>query len=637
MTPAEAAYLAALPKAPSNYHPVRRKAAAIARRNWVLDQMVDNNYLSRVDAETAKASDLTTQTRAFGAVAPDVDYFVEEVRRFLYAKYGEQSLYDGGLQVRSTLDTHYQDIAVRSLRAGLLAYDRRHGWRGPVATIDLTGDWRVALSRVPNKSGVPTWRLAVVTAIAPVPANGVEIAFDDGTKGVIAMADMKWARKQIKTWLGPEVVKPSDVVAVGDVVYAEAVAPPKPDPKAIAQVAATNGASHNFALRQLPAVNGAIVAVDPFTGHVLALSGGFSYGSSEFDRAMQAQRQPGSTFKPFVYATALDNGYTPVSKVLDGPFAIEQGPGLPLWTPDNYESGEYLGMTTLRRGVELSRNVMTARLAHDIGMESIAQTAERMGLYDKLPRLLAMSLGAGETTLLRLTTAYSEFVNGGRKLVPTLIDRVQDRHGKTVYRFDTRDCPGCAQEQWTGQEEPLLDENRPQVLDSRTAFQIVSILEGVVQRGTGVVIKEVGKPLAGKTGTSSDFHDTWFVGFSPDLAVGVFVGFDNPQSLGNGEAGAATAAPIFRDFMKEALANQPPTPFRIPSGIVLVPVDSHSGAQVAAGSPGAILEAFKPGTEPGTQSQDFFGTDANGAAAAVTTTAPDAVNVQIGNGTGGLY
>ncbi len=655
LTPAEAAYLGALPKAPSNYSPARHKASAVARRNWVLDNMADNGYITRAQAEEGKATDLVTQTRAIGAVAPDVDYFVEEVRRFLYSKYGEQSLYDGGLQVRSTLDTHIQDIAVRSLRAGLLAYDRRHGWRGPVAQIDPTGYWQQALARVPNQSGVPTWHLAVVTATSPSEAT---IAFADGSHGTIPLSELKWARKQIKTYVGAEVKAPSDVVKAGDVVYVEPVtitAPP-----ADAKVADAKGANgkavvitpvvaiptpaNTYGLRQLPAVNGAIVAMDPFTGHVLALSGGFSYGSSEFDRAMQAQRQPGSTFKPMVYATALDHGYTPISKVLDGPFAVEQGPGLPMWAPENYETGEYLGMTTLRVGVEQSRNVMTARLAHDLGMESVAQTAERMGLCDHLPRLLAMSLGAGETTLLRLTTTYSEFVNGGRKLEPTLIDRVQDRHGKTVYRFDMRNCTDCAQDAWHSQEEPLLDENRPQVLDPRTAYQIVSILEGVVQRGTGSAIAAVGKPLAGKTGTSSDFHDTWFVGFSPDLALGVFVGFDNPQSLGNGEAGAQTAAPIFRDFMKEALVNQPGTPFRIPTGIVLVPVDAKTGTPEPAGTPGAIMEAFKPGTEPGSETADAFAPDNSGSSApsappAANAPPPpaDSVNVQIGKGTGGLY
>ena len=403
-----------------------------------------------------------------------------------------------------------------------------------------------------------------------------------------------------------------------------------------------------YTLRQIPLANGAIVALDPFTGHVLALSGGFSYGSSQFDRAMQAMRQPGSTFKPFVYATALDQGYTPISKVLDAPFAIEQGPGLPLWTPENYEAGDFLGLTTLRRGVELSRNVMTARLAHTIGMTPIADTAERMGVYDHLPHLLANSLGAQVTTLLRLTTAYAEFVNGGRKLEATLIDRIQDRYGATVYRSDMRNCADCNQADWHNQEEPLLEENRPQVLDPRTAYQIVSILEGVIQRGTGTAIREVGKPLAGKTGTSSDFRDAWFVGFSPDLAVGVFIGKDDFTTLGNGEQGALAAAPMFRDFMKEALAGQPATPFRTPQGIVLVPINPLNGQVVSQDTPGSILEAFKPGTEPGA---GYVMSDVDDTGVVpppstgqsdvprnpASTATSDSINSHVGGGTVGLY
>jgi penicillin-binding protein 1A len=565
----QTAFLAALPKGPANYSPTRHKEAAIARRNYVLEQMYDNRYITRDLMKTAEAEDLITYNRPFGAVVADVDYFVEEVRRTLYEQYGEKALYDGGLQVRSTLDPRLQDIAVRSLRAGLLAYDRRHGFRGPLKHVELKGDWAAALKAVPNKSGVPTWRVAALTELKD--SANATLMLQDGGIGTIPVAELTWARGRVKA---------------GDIVYVE-------------PMSGEGVAPGSYTLREVPLVNGAIVAIDPFTGHVLALSGGFSYGSSQFDRAMQALRQPGSTFKPFVYATALDQGYTPISKVLDAPFAAPQGPGLPLWTPENYEAGEYLGPTTLRRGVELSRNLMTARLAHTIGMDSIAATAERMGVYNKLPHYLANSLGSEVTTLLRLTTGYAEFVNGGRKLEATLIDRVQDRHGKTVYRFDKRNCADCNQVQWKGQEEPLLDENRQQVLDPRTAYQIVSILEGVVQRGTGVVIRAVGKPLAGKTGTSSDFRDAWFVGFSPDLALGVFVGKDNFQSLGNGEQGALAAAPIFRDFMKEALADQPGTPFRTPQGIVQVPINPFTGAVVQQGTPGSILEAFKPGTEPG--------------------------------------
>src|SRR6266567_19596 len=385
-------------------------------------------------------------------VVTDVDYFVEEVRRTLQTKYGDKALYDGGLQVRSTLDPRLQDIAVRSLRAGLIAYDRRHGFRAPLKHVDKKDDGMAALTAMPNKSGVANWRVALVSELK----EDASLVLQDGGVGKIPAGELNWARS----------------LKAGDIVYVEPMTGEGVKPG-------------SYSLREVPVANGAIVAMDPFTGHVLALSGGFSYGSSQFDRAMQAMRQPGSTFKPFVYATALDQGYTPITKVLDAPFAAAQGPGLPLWTPENYEAGEYLGPTTLRRGVELSRNLMTARLAHTIGMAPIAQTVERMGVYDKLPQFLANSLGAQVTTLLRLTTGYAEFVNGGRKLEATLIDRVQDRHGKTVYRFDKRTCPDCTQADWHGQEEPLLDENQQQVLDPRTAYQVVSILEGVIQRGTG--------------------------------------------------------------------------------------------------------------------------------------------------------
>jgi len=618
---AQTAFLAGLPKAPTNYSPTRRKDAAIARRNYVLQQMFENGYITRQQREVAEAEDLVTYNRPFGAVVADVDYFVEEVRRSLFDKYGEKTVYDGGLQVRSTLDPRLQDIAVRSLRAGLMAYDRRHGFRGPLKHIEIKGDWTAELDAVPNKSGVPTWRVAAVTDLK----DEASITLQDRTKGKISAAELGWTRGRLRA---------------GDIVYVE-------------RMSGEGVASDAYTLREVPQANGAIVAMDPFTGHVLALSGGFSYGSSQFDRAMQAMRQPGSTFKPFVYATALDKGYTPVTKILDAPFAAPQGPGLPLWTPENYEEGDYLGPTPLRRGVELSRNLMTARLAHTIGMDSIADTSERMGVYKKLPRYLANSLGAEVTTLLKLTTAYSEFVNGGRKLDATLIDRVQDRHGKTVYRFDKRNCADCSQADWKGQEEPLLDVSEQQVLDPRTAYQIVSILEGVIQRGTGQSIKVLNRPLAGKTGTSSDFRDAWFIGFSPDLAVGVFIGKDNFQTLGNGEQGALAAAPIFRDFMKEALANVPATPFRIPQGIVLVPTNPFTGNVVPQGTPGSILEAFKPGTEPGatyavSDIEDpgvavpagvsaAAAEPGQGGAQPAAVSGPPAEPSSIGTGTGGLY
>ena len=364
-----------------------------------------------------------------------------------------------------------------------------------------------ALKATPNKSGVASWRVAAVTDLK----DEASLALQEGGQGKIPAGELNWARQRLKA---------------GDIVYVE-------------PMTGEGATAGSYSLREVPVANGAIVAIDPSSTDTCWRSGGFSYGS-EFDRATQAMRQPGSTFKPFVYATALDHGYTPVTKSSMPPLPRRKGPVLPLWTPENYEAGEYLGPTPLRRGVELSRNLMTARLANTIGMTPIAQTVERMGVYDKLPRYLANSLGSQVTTLLRLTTGYAEFVNGGRKLEATLIDRVQDRHGKTVYRFDKRVCPDCSQAEWQGQEEPLLDENQQQVLDPRTAYQIVSILEGVVQRGTGVAVKAVGKPLAGKTGTSSDFRDAWSVGGSPDLAVGVFIRLGQfPESLAGWRAGRA--------------------------------------------------------------------------------------------------
>jgi penicillin-binding protein 1A len=621
----EVAFLAALPKGPANYDPRFNHAAAVDRRNWVIGQMAENNYITDAQAAAAKAEPLVAQMRALGSQAADVAYYVEEVRRQLYGKYGEKALYDGGLQVRASLDTRLQNYAVSALRSGLVRYDRRHGWRGAKTHVDANGDWRAQLVKLPNQSGIDAWKLSVMLGYD---GKAIKVGFVDGTTGLIPYDGYKWARRELKNAnVGAAPQKPQDVAKPGDALYVE-----------------PEGKPGEFGLRQVPEINGAIVAMDPHTGRVLALSGGFSYASSQFDRAMQAMRQPGSSFKPFVYAAALDNGYTPVSKVLDAPFVMDMGPGQGLWQPDNFEH-DFLGDTTLRRGLELSRNVMTVRLAYTIGMDKVVPYPIRFGVYDKLPPLLANSLGAYETTLLRLVTGYSEFVNGGKKIQPSLIDRIQDRNGRTIWRHDARNCEGCDEPDWRGQQEPLLADTREQIIDPRTAYQIVSMLEGVVQRGTGVSVRAVGKPLAGKTGTSSEARDTWFIGFSPDLAAGVFVGFDNPRTLGAHEQGATAAAPIFRDFMKGALADAPPTPFRVAPGIEEIPVDWKSGAPVPAGTPGAIMEAFKAGTAPG---------EAN-AATLATVTAGDIGSVSgapgtpgqpvpgrgtvgdIGEGTGGLY
>lgn len=608
---AEAAFLGALPKAPSNYDPRYNLKAALERRNWVIGQMAENGYITSDQARAAIAEPLVTQTRPLGIQAEDADYFVEEVRRILYDKYGQTALYDGGLQVRSTLDARLQNFAVNALRAGLVRYDRRHGWRGAPSNIDVSGDWQNALAGAGNKSGIATWRVAVVLGFGD--DRSVEIGFGNGTRGTIPFSELSWARKELSNALvGAAPTSPRQVVKPGDVIYVEPV-----------------DANGNYGLRQVPEVNGAIIAMDPHTGRILALSGGFSYASSEFDRSMQALRQPGSAFKPFVYAAALDHGYTPVSKIEDAPVSLPQGPGLPMWTPKNF-GNKFLGLQTLRRGIELSRNLMTIRLAAAVGMKNVVPYPIRFGVYDSLTPWLSNAIGAADTTLLRLTTGYSEFVNGGKKIAPTLIDRIQDRNGVDIYRHDPRVCDGC-NGPWRDQQEPLLPDDRQQIIDPRTAFQIVSLLEGVVQRGTGVAVKAVGKPLAGKTGTTNDSKDTWFIGFSPDLACGVFVGFDNPRTLGRLEQGATAAAPIFRDFMKGALADQPPTPFRVPPGIDLVPVNPYSGALVSANDPTAIQEAFKAGTEPGLADEGPLGPVP---AAASENSNPGKT---VDEGTGGLY
>ncbi|MBV9570727.1 MAG: penicillin-binding protein 1A [Alphaproteobacteria bacterium] len=610
---AEAAFLAALPKAPANYDPRYNKPAALQRRNWVISQMRENGYISREQEEHALNEPLVTQMRPLGIQAEDADYFVEDVRRILYAKYGAKGLYDAGLQVRSTLDSRLQNFAVNALRAGLVRYDRRHGWRGATKNISIDGDWKSALQSAGNHSGIPTWRIAVVLGYGS--DRSVRIGLDDGSEATIPFAQLSWARPERKAsaTVGAAPSRPQDVVKVGDVIYVEPVEQ-----------------TGQYGLRQVPEINGAVVMMDPHTGRVYALSGGFSFASSQFDRAVQALRQPGSAFKPFVFAAALDNGYTPTSTVLDAPVAFPQGPGLPMWTPKNFER-HFLGMATLRRGIVLSRNLMTIRLAHDVGMNKVVEYPIRMGVYDKLPAYLSNSIGAYETTLIRLTAGYAQFVNGGKKVVPKLIDRIQDRNGRTIYREDPRACEGCNTWNWHNQAEPLLPDTRQQTVDPRTAYQIVSLLEGVVQYGTGKVVSAVGKPLAGKTGTSNDSKDTWFVGFSPDLVCGVFVGFDEPRTLGRVEQGATAAAPIFRDIMKDALAEEPAVPFRVPPGITLVSVDRISGAP-SGNSPTAIQEAYKSGTEPGSASYlDETGTQS------AEQKQPAGPGTTVDEGTGGLY
>ena len=587
----EAAFLAALPKAPNNYHPVKKPKAAKARRDWVIGRLLVGGLITPAEAELAAARPLQVRQRSATEYIR-ADYFAEEVRRQLDNRYGEEKLYKGGLSVRTTLDPRLQAIADTVLREGLETYDRRHGWRGPVARLpegtrlDVKIEWRRALAKIPPVKGVGSHLLAVVIGLRP---DDALIGFGDGASGRIPLAEMKWARPWMENQKrGPKVTSPADVLVPGDVIVVD---PVTANAKGVAYPAGSYG------LRQLPDVDGSIVALDPHTGRILAMSGGYSYERSQFNRVTQAMRQPGSAFKPFVYLAALDHGYTPSTLILDAPFVIDQGPGLPKWRPANYTK-KFYGPSTMRLGLEKSRNLMTVRLAQTIGMEAISEYAQRFGIVDFLPEKLAMALGSGETTLLRITTAYAMLVNGGKRITPTLIDRIQDRHGKTIFRHDRRNCVSCRATIWTRQETPAIADTRKPVTKPGSAYQVVSMLKGVVERGTGRRIRAVGKPLAGKTGTTNADKDTWFIGFSPDLAVGVFVGFDTPKTLGRRETGSIVAAPLFRDFMAAALEKKKAIPFRIPPGIRLVRVNAATGELARAGDKKVIYEAFKPGTVP---------------------------------------
>ncbi|MGC2855511.1 penicillin-binding protein 1A [Novispirillum sp. DQ9] len=588
LTVAEAAYLAALPKAPNNYHPTRRHDAAVERRNWVISRMLEDGAITAEQAAEARAEPLVVRSRDETEYVRGGGYFAEEVRRELVETFGEKTLYEGGLAVRTTLEPRLQAQANKALVAGLIDYDRRHGWRGPLATLPPGAEWKSRLAEMARPDGMPEeWTVAVALQVT---GDAVTIGLPSGAAGKIPFAEMRWARKWLEGQrFGAPPKKPSDVLTPGDIIAVE--------PVAKSEDGKTTYPADTYGLRQIPNVNGALVALDPHTGRVLAMAGGFSQEMSEFNRATQALRQPGSAFKPFVYLAALENGYTPSTLVLDAPFVYDQGPGLPKWKPKNY-SGEYYGPTTLRVGIEASRNLMTVRLAQAVGMSKVADKAKTFGIDSNFPRLLAASLGSGETTVLRLTTAYGMLANGGKRITPTLIDRIQDRKGATIYKHDARPCDGCANVFWTGQPMPQLPDTREQIADPRSVYQIVHIMEGVIENGTGRRLRDLGVPLAGKTGTTNESFDAWFIGFTPDLVVGVFVGFDVPRTLGAKETGSSVALPVFHDFMREALKGTPVRPFAVPRGIQLVRVNHDTGRIAMPGDTKVILEAFKTGNVP---------------------------------------
>ena len=582
----EIAYLAALPKAPNRYNIVRNEKEAYARRDYVLTRMQEDGYITAAEAQAARAEKLQLRKRSNTETA-QADFFAEEVRRNLLAAYGEKGLYEGGLTVSTTLDPAVQAVADTALRDGLIGYDRRHGWRGPYAKIPDMSVWEEEFARIVQRRplfGPPDWQLAVVSKID---AQSVQIVGLPDGEGTIPFAEMTWARPTLKDQnVGNTPRGPRDVVAVGDVIVVEKVtsANNKPYPP------------KTYGLRQIPNVEGGVVVMDTQTGRVLALSGGWAYGRSQFNRAVQAARQPGSSFKPFVYLAAMDAGFTPATMVLDGPFSYDPGHGQPVWSPKNY-GGDFLGPATVRRGLELSRNLMTVRMAQQVGMKNVVQVAKEFGVTDNMGAYLPMALGAGETTLLRMTMAYAMLANGALEITPSLVDRVQDRNGKTVYRHEPRTCKGCGEAAGGGKPAvPELIDSRKPFHDPASVYQVVHMMQGVTTRGTAGRLAALGRPIAGKTGTTNDARDNWFLGATPEVTVGIYIGFDEPRTLGpgNAETGGGNAVPIYEQIAKEIFKGKPPTPFRIPPGLRMVRF-SYEG--------GTIDEVFKPGTEPGSDGE----------------------------------
>lgn len=579
----EIAYLAALPKGPNNYNPKTKYEAAVGRRNWVLDRMEEDGYITSEEANVARDKPLKVIDKNPN-IAQNAQYFSEEVRREITSEYGDNALYEGGLFVRTTLNPKLQTIATQAFHRQLQNYDRRHGWRGAIANISTNENALEELKKLKLPVGADdSWKAAVVTEIK---TNVAKITTIDDEKGEIPLSLLSWAGKNLKDQaVGASPKSINEVLQVGDVIWVEPA-----DTKVIEKNKLTK---NSYELRQIPNVEGGVVVMDPHTGKILAIVGGYSFKISQFNRATQAMRQTGSAFKPFVYLTALENGYSPTDLILDAPFVLDQGKGLKKWKPENY-SKKFYGLMTLREGIEKSRNLMTVRLAQDVGMDKVAEMTKRVGINDNLPQLLSMSLGAGDTKLINMVSAYSTLVNGGKKVKPYFIEKIQDRNGKTIFKKDTRICENCNADTWSNQPTPTLQDTREQIVDSLSAYQMTSILEGVTIRGTGAKLKALNRHLAGKTGTTNDNKDGWFIGFSPDLVVGTYVGFDEPRTLGKRETGATVALPIFYDIMQEALKDTPNEPFRIPEGIKLVRINHTTGKPALPSDKAVIFEALKP-------------------------------------------
>ena len=554
----EAALLAALPKAPSRYSPYKDIELAKFRRDLVLKNLYENKYINKIEYEKFLNQEIILKKRK-KTFTEDTSYYVEDIRKDVVDQLGFDKVYKQGLNISTPINLSLQKIAIESLREGLISYDKRRGWRGPLLRHKKLESWKDNLDKFRLEKSID-WNLAIVKKINKF---SVEIETENELSGVIKYENISWTKKEF-----------IEILKIGDVIYAE------------------NISSNIFALRQLPSVNGGIVVMDPFTGRVLALSGGFSFKKSEFNRATQALRQPGSAFKPFIYALALENGYTPSTLILDAPLVLEQGSDLKMWKPVNYGK-KFYGPSTLRRGLEKSRNLMTVRIAQDLGLKKIVNFSKKLGIYDNPSELLSISLGSAETTLLKLTSAYCSFVNGGKLIKPIMIDRIQDSEGNTILNNEKRKCVNCDQISSLSKNYPKIEDEFIQIFSPQTAYQMTSILEGAIKNGTGKRLNDLKLDLAGKTGTTNGNTDAWFVGFTSKLVIGAYVGSDNPKSLGRYETGAKTALPIFKSFVKNTVKKKDARPFKVADGILMRVIDPATGENAVAESKSTIIEVYK--------------------------------------------
>ena len=553
----EASLLAALPKAPSRYNPFKNKDLAKFRRNLVLKNLFENNFISEAQYNSFIKEPIKLKKRK-KIYLEDARYYVEDIRKDIVKKFGFERVYKNGLNIKTPLNLKIQSASTNALRQGLINYDRRKGWRGALLKKKYKNNWSEDLEKFRLENSID-WKIAIVTN---TDNEKIEIETDDKSSGFIKEKDVNWAKKS------------NYPLNKGNIIYVK------------------KRKNNLFELKQLPEINGSIVVMDPYTGRVLAMSGGFSFLQSEFNRASQALRQPGSAFKPFIYALALENNYQPSSLVLDAPLVLKQGDDLKLWKPENYGK-KFYGLSTMRTGLEKSRNLMTVRIAQDLGLKKIINFSKKLGIYENPSELLSISLGSAETTLLRLTSAYSSFVNGGKLVRPILIDRVQDGEGQTILNNENRKCDKCEQISYLSNKYPNIKDDFEQIFSPQTAYQITSMLEGAVQRGTGKGLKDLNLDIAGKTGTTNENTDTWFIGFTSKLIIGVYVGFDNPKSLGKKETGARTAMPIFKKFVKEYVKKEDARPFKVAENITLMVIDPKTGEKASFNSKKTIIEVFK--------------------------------------------